>query len=103
MEDIRKQDKEGDTGEDVVYSAKPEKPVRTKSDVPVLSFKGMVSIQEMLAPTELLYILSKHRMYLCFVILRLFINMLQIQTSRPKSKVKRFRFHTPEQEAKQVN
>lgn len=42
MEDIRKQDKEGDT-EDVVYSAKPEKPVRTKSDVPVLSFKGMVS------------------------------------------------------------
>lgn len=49
MEDIRKQDKEGDTGEDVVYSAKPEKPVRTnlKSDVPVLSFKGMVSIQEM--------------------------------------------------------
>lgn len=47
VEDIRKQDKEGDTGEDVVYSAKPEKPVRTKSDVPVLSFKGMVSIQEM--------------------------------------------------------
>lgn len=46
VEDIRKQDKEGDTGEDVVYSAKPEKPVRTKSDVPVLSFKGMVSIQE---------------------------------------------------------
>lgn len=44
VEDIRKQDKEGDTGEDVVYSAKPEKPVRTKSDVPVLSFKGMVSI-----------------------------------------------------------
>ena len=42
MEDIRRQDKEGDT-EDVVYSAKPEKPVRTKSDVPVLSFKGMVS------------------------------------------------------------
>lgn len=42
VEDIRKQDKEGDT-EDVVYSAKPEKPVRTKSDVPVLSFKGMVS------------------------------------------------------------
>lgn len=32
-----------------------------------------------------------------------FINMLQIQTSRPKSKVKRFRFHTPEQEAKQVS
>lgn len=47
VEDIRKQDKEGDTGEDVVYSAKPEKLVRTKSDVPVLSFKGMVSIQEM--------------------------------------------------------
>nr|XP_011442355.2 coiled-coil domain-containing protein 87 isoform X8 [Crassostrea gigas] len=66
VEDIRKQDKEGDTGEDVVYSAKPEKPVRTKSDVPVLSFKGM------------------------------------IQTSRPKSKIKRFRFHTPEQEAKQI-
>lgn len=47
---------------------------------------------------------SIHCMYLWFVILRLFIiNMLQIQTSRPKSKVKRFRFHTPEQEAKQVS
>ncbi|XP_062617089.1 coiled-coil domain-containing protein 87-like isoform X2 [Saccostrea cucullata] len=66
VEDIRKQAKDGDTGEDVVYSASPEKPVRTKSDVPVLSFKGM------------------------------------IQTSRPKSKVKRYRFHTPEQEAKQI-
>lgn len=50
MEDIRKQDKEGDTGEDVVYSAKPEKPVRTKSDVPVLSFKGMVSITGDVSP-----------------------------------------------------
>ncbi|XP_061173923.1 coiled-coil domain-containing protein 87-like isoform X4 [Saccostrea echinata] len=66
VEDIRKQATDGDTGEDVVYSASPEKPVRTKSDVPVLSFKGM------------------------------------IQTSRPKSKVKRYRFHTPEQEAKQI-
>ncbi|XP_048734506.1 coiled-coil domain-containing protein 87-like isoform X3 [Ostrea edulis] len=66
VEDIRKQEAEGDRGEEVVYSAQPEKPVRTKSDVPVLSFKGM------------------------------------IQTSRPKSKVKRFRFHTPEQEAKQI-
>jgi hypothetical protein len=43
VEDIRKQEAEGDRGEEVVYSAKPEKPVRTKSDVPVLSFKGMVS------------------------------------------------------------
>lgn len=43
VEDIRKQEAEGDRGEEVVYSAQPEKPVRTKSDVPVLSFKGMVS------------------------------------------------------------
>ncbi|KAK3097621.1 hypothetical protein FSP39_011468 [Pinctada imbricata] len=64
--DIRGRDQDEDKDEVMYIDAPKEKPKKRKSEMPVLSFKGM------------------------------------IQTSRPKSKTKKFKYHTPEQEARSI-